>query len=322
MNLAIFGYGNIGKGVESVLPLFPDIKLYGIFSRRDPASIKTQSGAPVYKADELLMHKDKIDVLIMAGGSATDLPIQTPKCALDFNVVDSFDTHAKIPEHFQNVDEAAKKGGHVACISGGWDPGLFSLARVIASSVLPDGENYTFWGRGVSQGHSDAIRRIEGVVDARQYTVPIEDSMQAVLKGEYPVFAARQMHKRDCYVVAEEGADKAFIEQQIKTMPNYFADYDTSVTFVSMEELKKNHAGLPHGGSVIRSGKTGDMNHSIEFKLKLDSNPQFTSSVLVCCARAVYRMACEGMTGCKTMLDIPPAYYSDKSAMELYSHLL
>lgn len=322
MNLAIFGYGNIGKGVESVLSLFPDIKLYGIFSRRDPATIQTQSGAPVFHADELLSHKDKIDVLIMAGGSATDLPIQTPKCALDFNVVDSFDTHAKIPEHFKNVDEAARKNGHVACISAGWDPGLFSLNRVLSSSILPDGENYTFWGRGVSQGHSDAIRRIEGVLDARQYTVPIESAKQSVLDGNNPVFTARQMHKRDCYVVVEEGADKAFIEQQIKTMPNYFADYETSVTFISMEELKEKHAGLPHGGSVIRSGKTGDVKHSIEFKLNLESNPKFTSSVLVCCARAVYRMYKEGMIGCKTMLDIPPAYYSDQPSTELYAHYL
>ena len=270
-------------------------------------------GVSVYPVEEAVKMQDKIDVLILCGGSATDLPVQTPEFVKYFNVVDSFDTHAKIPEHFEAVDAAAKESGKVGIISCGWDPGMFSLNRLYANAILPCGKDYTFWGKGVSQGHSDAIRRIEGVVDARQYTIPVEEALQSVRSGQNPDLTTRQKHTRECFVVAEEGADKARIEEEIKTMPNYFADYDTTVHFISMEELKANHSGIPHGGFVIRTGKTGweeEYGNVIEYSLKLDSNPAFTSSVLVAYARAAYRMAKEGQKGCKTVFDIAPAYLS------------
>ena len=325
MRLAIFGYGNIGRGVECAVRQNPDIELVGIFTRRDPASVQTRTGIPVYSADDVQNYKDQIDVMIICGGSATDLPELTPQLAQHFNVVDSFDTHARIPEHFANVDKAASESGHIAVISGGWDPGMFSVSRVYANAILPQGKFSTFWGRGVSQGHSDAIRRISGVVDARQYTVPIESAMEAAVKGEADGFTARQMHLRECYVVAEEGADLARIENEIKTMPNYFADYDTTVTFISAEEMKRDHSELPHGGVVICTGTTGLNNehrHSIEYRLTLDSNPEFTSGVLVAMARAAYRMHSRGQTGCRTIFDIAPADLSSMSAEELRSHML
>ena len=325
MRIGIYGYGNLGRGVECAVKCHSDATLVGVFTRRSPETVKTVSGAPVYHIDQISEFKDKIDVLILCGGSATDLPEMTPTLARDFNVVDSFDTHAKIPEHFERVDKAAKENGHIALISGGWDPGLFSILRVYSSAVLPNGEDYTFWGRGVSQGHSDAIRRIDGVLDARQYTVPIDSAIGAVRQGECPEFTTREKHKRECYVVAAEGADKARIEQEIKTMPNYFADYDTSVTFVSAEELRENHKGLPHGGYVIRNGKTGfegENTHTVEFSLKLDSNPEFTSSVLVAYARAVCRMYQRGEVGCKTVLDVAPADLSLMSGDELRAKML
>ena len=325
IRIGIAGYGNLGKGVEAAVKQQDDVTLVGVFTRREPSAVKTLTGVPVYAIGDILAHKGEIDVLILCGGSATDLPVQTPALAHDFNVIDSFDTHANIPVHFAAVDKAAKESGHVAMISVGWDPGLFSVNRVYAESILPDGATYTFWGKGVSQGHSDAIRRIEGVLDARQYTVPVEKALKAVRAGENPVLSTREKHTRECYVVAAEGADKARIEKEIKTMPNYFADYDTTVHFISMEELQRDHAGLPHGGSVIRSGKTGldgKQHHVIEYKLTLDSNPEFTSSVLVAYARAVCRLASEGATGCKTVLDVPPAYLSKKSAEELRAALL
>ena len=296
-----------------------------VFSRRDPASVTTKTAVPVYSADDILKYKDNIDVLILCGGSATDLPVQTPLYAENFTVVDSFDTHAKIPEHFENVDAAAKKGGNVAVISCGWDPGMFSLNRLYASAVLPDGKDYTFWGKGVSQGHSDAIRRIDGVLDAKQYTIPVDAALEAVRSGKNPELTTREKHLRECFVVAAEGADKAKIEEEIKTMPNYFADYDTIVHFITMEELKRDHSGIPHGGFVIRSGKTGlcgEHNHIIEYSLKLDSNPEFTSSVIVAYARAAYRMKNEGACGCKTVFDIPPAYLSAKTGEELRKTML
>ena len=325
IRIGIVGYGNLGRGVESAILQNPDTCLYGVFSRRDPKTVKTVTNANVYHLDNILEHKDKMDVLILCGGSATDLPIQTPDLAEHFNVIDSFDTHAKIPEHFSNVDSAAKKGSNIALISVGWDPGLFSLNRLYAEAILPEGKAYTFWGRGVSQGHSDAIRRIEGVIDARQYTVPVESAVESVRNGENPELTTRQKHTRLCYVVAEENADKARIEKEIVTMPNYFADYDTTVNFITAEEMKRDHSGIPHGGSVIRSGKTGinkENTHIIEYNLKLDSNPEFTSSVLVAYARAAVRMQNEGVTGCKTVLDIPPAYLSPKSSEELRKELL
>ena len=325
MKIAIYGYGNLGKGVEAAVKYNPDMTLVGVFTRRDPESVKTVTGIPVYHSDTLIEHKDDIDVLIICGGSATDLPRMTPVLAHDFNVIDSFDTHAKIPEHFSAVNAAAKEGGKVALISSGWDPGLFSIARLYSSAVLPSGNDYTFWGRGISQGHSDAIRRIDGVVDARQYTVPKECALTAVRAGENPTLNTRDKHTRECYVVAEEGADKARIEREIKSMPNYFADYDTSVTFITLEELKKNHAGMPHGGSVIRSGSTGvegENSHTVEFSLKLDSNPEFTGSMLVASARAIYRMAKRGDSGCKTVFDIAPVDLSILSPEELRAHLL
>lgn len=325
MKIGIYGYGNLGRGVESAMKQHKDCELVGIFTRRAPESLHTVSGASVYSVDRITEFKDKIDVLIICGGSATDLPVMTPMLAKDFNVIDSFDTHAKIPEHFETVDKAAREGGHTALISAGWDPGLFSIMRVYSEAVLPIGKDYTFWGRGVSQGHSDAIRRIEGVVDARQYTVPVESAVSAVRSGECPELTTREKHKRECYVVAEEGADLSRIEKEIKEMPNYFADYDTTVTFITLDELRKNHAGLPHGGSVMRNGQSGFENentHTVEFSLKLDSNPEFTASVLVAYARAIYRMSCRGITGCKTVLDIAPGDLSQMSAEELRAHLL
>ena len=325
MKIAIYCYGNLGRGVECAVKYHSDMELVCVFTRRAPETVKTVSGVPVYHADKIPEFKGKIDALVLCGGSATDLPEMTPALARDFNVVDSFDTHAKIPEHFEKVDRSARESGHTALISAGWDPGLFSILRTYSSAVLPNGKDYTFWGRGVSQGHSDAIRRIPGVVDARQYTVPVESAIGAVRSGECPEFTTREKHKRDCYVVAAEGADKARIEQEIKTMPNYFADYDTAVTFISLEELKANHAGLPHGGSVIRNGITGfdgENTHTVEFSLKLDSNPEFTASVLVAYARAINRMHGRGDYGCKTVLDVAPADLSVMSGEELRKHLL
>ena len=325
MRIGIYGYGNLGKGVEAAIKQHSDAELVGIFTRRPPESVKTVSGAAVYHADEITEFKDEIDVLIICGGSATDLPEMTPALARDFSVIDSFDTHAKIPEHFARVDIAARESGHTALISGGWDPGLFSILRTYSEAVLPSGKDYTFWGRGVSQGHSDAIRRIDGVIDARQYTVPIEEAIDSVRGGENPELSTRQKHRRECYVVAKEGADLARIEREIKEMPNYFADYDTSVTFISLEELRANHKGLPHGGTVIRSGVTGfdgENNHTVEFSLALDSNPEFTASVLVAYARAVCRIHSRGEFGCKTVLDVCPADLSQMSGEELKKHLL
>ena len=314
IRLGILGYGNLGKGVECAVRQNEDMELTAVFTRRDPAGVSILTeGVSVYPVEEAVKMQDKIDVLILCGGSATDLPVQTPEFVKYFNVVDSFDTHAKIPEHFEAVDAAAKESGKVGIISCGWDPGVFSLNRLYANAILPCGKDYTFWGKGVSQGHSDAIRRIEGVVDARQYTIPVEEALQSVRSGQNPDLTTRQKHTRECFVVAEEGADKARIEEEIKTMPNYFADYDTTVHFISMEELKANHSGIPHGGFVIRTGKTGweeEYGNVIEYSLKLDSNPAFTSSVLVAYARAAYRMAKEGQKGCKTVFDIAPAYLS------------
>lgn len=320
MKVAIYGYGNLGKGVEIAVRDAGDMENFGIFTRRDPSSIKTLTGAKVYPAEDILKYKDDIDVLVICGGSATDLPKLTPMLAKDFNVIDSFDTHAKIREHFANVDESAKAGGKTAVISCGWDPGMFSLNRLYASVILPDGKDYTFWGKGVSQGHSDAIRRIPGVKDARQYTVPVPSALESVRAGENPELSVRQKHTRECFVVAEPDADLAAIENAIKTMPNYFADYDTTVTFISEEELKEKHSGLPHGGMVIRTGRTGvnkEHQHTIEYSLKLDSNPEFTGSVLAACARAAYRMNQRGNVGCKTMFDIAPVDLSEKSVEEL-----
>lgn len=326
IRIGIMGYGNLGRGVEYAVAQNPDMQLAAVFTRRDPASIRTLTpDVPVLAADKAAEMQDKIDVMILCGGSATDLPKQTPALARLFNVVDSFDTHACIPEHFAAVDAAAKEGGTLALISAGWDPGLFSLNRVYASAVLPQGETYTFWGKGVSQGHSDAIRRVEGVQDARQYTVPVESALEAVRSGAQPVLTTRQKHTRECFVVAKPGADTARIEKEIKEMPNYFADYDTTVHFISEEELLRDHAGLPHGGMVIRTGKTGKdcgNTHVIEYKLTLDSNPEFTSSILVAYARAVWRMHEAGQQGCKTVLDVPPALLSPLSGEELRATML
>lgn len=326
IKIGIYGYGNLGRGVEAAVRQNKDIELAAVFSRRNPETVKIATeNVPVVSADLIEEYKGKIDVLIICGGSATDLPVQTPKLAKMFNVIDSFDTHANIPTHFANVDAAAKEGRNVGIISVGWDPGMFSLNRLYANAIIADGVDYTFWGKGVSQGHSDAIRRIEGVVDARQYTVPVPEALNAVRSGENPELTTRQKHTRVCYVVAEDGADKAEIEQQIKTMPNYFADYDTTVNFISSDEMARDHSGLPHGGLVIRSGKTGingEHNHIIEYSLKLDSNPEFTACVLVAYARAAYRLSQEGKSGCKTVFDIPPAYLSALSYEEIISHLL
>lgn len=326
IRVGILGYGNLGRGVECAIRQNPDMELRAVFTRRAPETVKILTeGVPVYHVDEAEAKKDEIDVLILCGGSATDLPIQTPKYAQWFNVVDSFDTHAKIPEHFAAVDESAQKSGKVGIISVGWDPGMFSLNRLYAAACLPEGENYTFWGKGVSQGHSDAIRRIEGVKDARQYTIPVESALEAVRSGSSPELTTREKHTRECFVVAEEGADLAKIENEIKTMPNYFSDYDTTVHFITEEEMKRDHSGLPHGGMVIRTGVTGmekEHKHVIEYSLKLDSNPEFTGSVIVAYARAVSRMNKEGMSGCKTVFDVAPAYLSPKSAEELRAHML
>ncbi len=324
MKVAIYGYGNLGKGVEIALLNSKDMEITGVFTRRDPSLVKTIS-APTYKADDILKFKNEIDVLIICGGSATDLPKMTPTLAKNFNVIDSFDTHAKIPTHFDNVNEVALNNKTTALISAGWDPGMFSIARVYAQAILPNGNDYTFWGRGVSQGHSDAIRRIKGVIDARQYTVPVESSLNAVRNAENPTLSVRQKHTRECYVVVEEGADKNRIEQEIVNMPNYFADYDTTVTFISLEELQEKHSGIPHGGSVIRTGVTGvnnENNHVIEYSLKLDSNPEFTASVLVAYARAIYKLNLKGDYGCKTVFDISPADLSPLTKAELLSHIL
>ncbi|MBR1645471.1 MAG: diaminopimelate dehydrogenase [Selenomonadaceae bacterium] len=326
MKIGILGYGNLGRGVECAIKENPDTELVAVFTRRDPSTVKIQTpNVPVVNVADAKNWTDKIDVMILCGGSATDLPTQTPEFAAMFNVVDSFDTHAKIPEHFAAVDDAAKKSGHVAIISVGWDPGLFSLARAYANAILPDGKDYTFWGKGVSQGHSDAIRRIKGVKNAKQYTVPIDDALDAVRSGKNPELTTRQKHLRECFVVLEEGANAQEVEQAIKTMPNYFADYDTTVNFISEEELLTKHAGLAHGGFVIRSGKTGmnkEHSHIVEFNLKLDSNPEFTTSVLVAYARAAFRLNNEGNNGCKTVFDIAPAYLSAQSGEELRAHLL
>ncbi len=325
IKIGLYGYGNIAKGVECAVKQNSDMTVSCVFTRRDPSGVSTISGAPVYKTDDILSHKDDIDVLIMCGGSATDLPVQTPAMAEHFNVVDSFDTHKNIPVHFENVDAAAKKSGKIAVISVGWDPGMFSLNRLYGSCILPDGKDYTFWGKGVSQGHSDAIRRVDGVIDARQYTIPVDEALDAVRSGSQPELTTRQKHTRECFVVAEDGADLERIEKEIVTMKNYFDEYDTTVHFISQEELDRDHKGIPHGGFVIRTGKTGknrENNHVIEYSLKLDSNPEFTSSVIVAYARAAYRMNKEGMSGCKTVFDIAPAYLSQKSAEELRKEML
>ena len=326
IRIGIMGYGNIGRAVECAAKQSDDLEVVAVFTRRDPSTVSILTpGAKVYKADDAEKMADLIDVMIMCGGSATDLPVQTPALAKTFCIVDSFDTHARIPEHFANVDSSAKAAGTLAAISVGWDPGLFSIERMYSSAILPLGKDYTFWGRGVSQGHSDAIRRVEGVLDARQYTVPVPEAVEAVRSGSNPDLTTRQKHTRECFVVAKDGADKARIEKEIKEMPNYFADYDTTVTFITMEELKRDHNGIPHGGRVIRTGATGWDNENkaiIEYSLKLDSNPEFTSSVLVAYARAVYRLNKEGKTGCVTVLDVPPAYLSPKSGEELRKTLL
>ena len=326
MRVAILGYGNLGKGVESAVRQVPDAELKAVFTRRDPSSLKLATeGVPVYSVDDVEAHKDEIDVLIICGGSATDLPKQTPEYVKYFNVIDSFDTHARIPEHFANVDKAAKESGHTALISCGWDPGMFSLMRLYGNCVLPEGKDYTFWGKGVSQGHSDAIRRVEGVKNGKQYTIPVPEAIAAVRNGENPELTTRQKHTRECFVVPKEGADLAQIEHDIKTMPNYFDEYDTTVHFITEEEFARDHAGIPHGGFVFRSGVTGlnkEHKHVIEYSLKLDSNPEFTSSVLVAFARAINRLHNEGVNGCKTVFDIAPAYLSPLSGEELRAHLL
>ncbi|MBQ1507720.1 MAG: diaminopimelate dehydrogenase [Ruminococcus sp.] len=324
IKIGILGYGNLGKGVEAAIKKNDDTELVAVYTRRDPKkmTINTESVA-VKSVAELDTGKEDIDVLVICGGSATDLPEMTPKYAEMYNVIDSFDTHARVPEHFANVDAAAKKAGKIGIISCGWDPGMFSVSRLYASAVLTDGKDYTFWGKGVSQGHSDAVRRIEGVLDCRQYTIPVPEALEKVRSGADPTLTTREKHTRECFVVAEEGADLARIENEIKTMPNYFADYDTTVHFITAEEMKLNHSGLPHGGSVIYSGSTSEGNkHVIEYSLKLDSNPEFTGSVLIACARAAYRLNEEGASGARTIFDLPPAYLSAKSGEELRAHLL
>ena len=326
ITIGIVGYGNLARGVECAIRQNPDMELAAVFTRRDPAAVKILTqGVPVLPVEEAAQWKDRIDVMILCGGSATDLPRMTPSFARDFHVVDSFDNHANIPAHFAAVDAAAKESGHIAFISVGWDPGLFSVNRLYASAVLPQGKDYTFWGKGVSQGHSDAVRRIPGVVDCRQYTIPVPEALERVRSGEMPELSTSEKHTRYCYVVAEDGADKAAIETAIKTMPNYFAPYDTTVEFITMEEMRRDHSGLPHGGSVIRSGVTGwdgESRQTIEYSLKLDSNPQFTSSVLVACARAAMKMKARGITGCQTIFDVAPADLSAMSREELLAHML
>ena len=326
IRIGIMGYGNLGRGIECAIRHNPDMELAAVFTRRPPETVKILTeGAAVYPAQEASKHKDEIDVLILCGGSATDLPQQTPEYAKWFNVVDSFDTHAKIPEHYEKVNEAAKASGHVGIISVGWDPGMFSLNRLYANAILTEGKDYTFWGKGVSQGHSDAIRRIDGVRDAKQYTIPVPEALERVRNGENPDLTTRQKHTRECFVVAEEGADLARIEQEIKTMPNYFDEYDTTVHFISEEELKRDHSGIPHGGFVIRTGCTGwenENSHVIEYRLKLDSNPEFTASVITAYARAAYRLYKEGVSGCKTVFDIAPAYLSSFDGNYIRAHML
>lgn len=324
IRIGILGYGNLGRGIESAIKQNDDMELAAVFTRREPSSVKINTeGVKVLSVDEAANMKDDIDVMILCGGSATDLPVQTPEYVKYFNVIDSFDTHAKIPEHFENVDQSAKNSGKVGIISVGWDPGMFSLNRLYANAILPDGKDYTFWGKGVSQGHSDAIRRIDGVKDAKQYTIPVDAALEAVRSGQNPELTTRQKHTRECFVVVEEGADKERIESEIKNMPNYFADYDTTVHFISEEELKANHSGIPHGGFVIRCGNTGSgNNHIIEYSLKLDSNPEFTSSVLIAYARAAYRLNKEGQSGCKTVFDVAPAYLCRQSGEELRKNML
>ncbi len=322
IRVGIIGYGNLGKGVRNAIMQNADMECKGVFTRRDPASLSIE-GVPVYALDEACARKDEFDVMILCGGSATDLPEQTPAMAEHFHVIDSFDTHAKIPQHFAAVDAVAKKAGKVAIISCGWDPGMFSLNRVYGNAILPEGKDYTFWGKGVSQGHSDAIRRIEGVADAKQYTVPVEAALAQVRSGKNPELTTREKHLRVCYVVAKPGADTRTIEQEIVTMPNYFADYDTTVHFISQEELNRDHGGIPHGGFVIRCGKTGDGNtHTVEYSLKLDSNPEFTASVLVAYARAAVRLGQQGDCGCKTVFDIAPGLLCRQSAEELRATML
>ncbi|WP_297966259.1 diaminopimelate dehydrogenase [uncultured Anaerovibrio sp.] len=326
MKIGIYGYGNLGRGIECAVKNSGDMELVAVFTRRDPSTVKIQTpGVTVASAKDVDQFADKIDVMIICGGSATDLPEMTPALAKHFNVIDSFDTHARIPEHFANVDAAAKANGHIALISAGWDPGMFSLNRLYANAILPNGNDYTFWGKGVSQGHSDAIRRVKGVKNGKQYTIPVESALASVRAGENPDLTTRQKHTRECFVVAEEGADKAAIEKEIKEMPNYFSDYDTTVHFISEEELQKNHSGIPHGGFVFRTGTTGWNNehkHVIEYSLKLDSNPEFTASVIVAYARAINRLHQEGAKGCKTVFDIAPAYLSPLSGEELRAHML
>ena len=326
IKIGIVGYGNLGRGVECAIRQNPDMELQAVFTRRNPDSLKILTpNVPVVHMDHILSWKGKVDALILCGGSATDLPAQTPALARDFCVIDSFDTHAKIPQHFAAVDAAAREGGNIAVISVGWDPGLFSINRLYAAAILPEGRDYTFWGRGVSQGHSDAVRRIPGVLDCRQYTIPVPEALDRVRSGENPTLTTREKHTRHCYVVAEAGADKASIEQQIVTMPNYFADYDTTVEFITAEEMARDHSGLPHGGSVIRSGVTGwngESKQTIEYKLTLDSNPQFTASVLVALARAATRMAARGETGCRSIFDAAPADLSLMTREELLEKLL
>lgn len=326
IKIGILGYGNLGKGIECAIKQNDDLELAAVFTRRNPEDVKILTeGVTVYPVDKAVEMKDEIDVLILCGGSATDLPVQTPEYAKYFNVIDSFDTHARIPEHFANVDASAQESGKVAIISVGWDPGMFSLNRLYANAILSNGKDYTFWGKGVSQGHSDAIRRVEGVKNGKQYTIPVPEALEAVRNGENPELTTRQKHTRECFVVAEEGADKAKIEAEIKNMPNYFSDYDTTVNFISEEELAENHSGIPHGGFVIRSGKTGwnlENNHIIEYSLKLDSNPEFTASVLVAYARAAYKLNKEGAKGCKTVFDIAPAYLVAMSGEDIRAHLL
>ncbi len=324
IKIGIYGYGNLGRGVEAAVKKNPDMELVAVFTRRDPKDLKIATKtAEVVSSKNVFDYKDKIDVLVIAGGSATDLPEMTPALVEGFNVIDSFDTHANVPTHFKNVDKAAKATGHIGFISCGWDPGMFSLNRAIMQAILPDGKDYTFWGKGVSQGHSDAIRRIEGVIDARQYTIPVDSALEAVRSGANPELTTRQKHTRECFVVAKDPKDYDRIEREIKEMPNYFSDYDTTVHFITLEELKKNHNGIPHGGFVIRSGKTSDdVKHVIEYSLKLDSNPEFTGSVIVAYARAVYRMSQRGENGARTVFDVAPKDIQTVSYEDLLAHTL